>query len=122
VSWSNGSKWIRPTTRLAIYIRDGFSCVYCERSIEDDAECLLSLDHVVPHARGGSHLPSNLLTACLRCNSKRGSKSIQRFVHSLWTTENAMSILARARARVRRKIPRQQAREMIAQRQRRDDA
>ena len=59
------SKWIRRSTRLAIYHRDGFACRYC------GDESALTLDHVVPVSAGGSNQPRNLATACVRCNSSK---------------------------------------------------
>lgn len=64
----NGSKWIRPEKRLAIYHRDGFTCVYCGASARD---VTLSLDHLKPRSQGGTNDATNLVTACLPCNSKR---------------------------------------------------
>lgn len=34
MSNANGSKWIRPEKRLAIYHRDGFACIYCGATAE----------------------------------------------------------------------------------------
>ena len=69
------SSWIRRSTRLAIYARDGFDCVYCRAVCPPPYNGLgLTLDHVIPRARGGTHDPTNLVTACLRCNSKKQHK------------------------------------------------
>lgn len=65
MSNANGSKWIRPEKRLAIYARDGFACVYC------GDEDRLSLDHLQPRELGGSHEASNLVACCVSCNSAR---------------------------------------------------
>jgi len=43
-----------------------------------------SIDHVTPLARGGHHIPENLVVACKKCNSSRGDKLI-----SEWTWEAA---------------------------------
>lgn len=64
-----GSKWIRKSTRYAIYHRDGFSCVYCAACADDGVT--LTLDHVVACELGGDNDPSNLVTACLSCNSAK---------------------------------------------------
>ena len=32
---ANGSKWIRPDKRLAIYLRDGLACAWCGHALED---------------------------------------------------------------------------------------
>ena len=73
-----GSKWIRPVKRLAIYHRDGLSCVYCGATMEEGAR--LTLDHVVPCELGGDNKESNLVTACLSCNSAKQAKSLAQFL------------------------------------------
>ena len=65
-----GMNWIRLTTRLAIYHRDGFACVYCGAPGEEIGVGL-TLDHLVACELGGTNLPANLVTACLRCNSAK---------------------------------------------------
>lgn len=54
---------IPKTVRLAVYKKDGNSCVYC--GSKDD----LTIDHNLPQSRGGSNDISNLLTACRACNA-----------------------------------------------------
>lgn len=66
---NQGSKWIRPVKRQAIYLRDGGCCVYCGRGIVDGAA--LSLDHVLACELGGSNEATNLVTACISCNSSK---------------------------------------------------
>ena len=53
-------------TRENIFRRDRFQCQYCGTSKD------LTLDHVVPKAKGGKTSWTNLVTACKRCNSKKG--------------------------------------------------
>jgi 5-methylcytosine-specific restriction endonuclease McrA len=53
-------------SRQNIFRRDGGQCQYCGHS--DD----LTLDHVLPKSRGGRTSWDNLITACKRCNSKKG--------------------------------------------------
>lgn len=65
------SKWITRTRRLAIYIRDGFACQYCGRDLRGAEPREVTLDHLQPQCRGGSHAASNLVTACGRCNYGR---------------------------------------------------
>jgi len=74
---NQGSKWIRPAKRLAIYLRDGECCLYCGAAIEDGA--ILTLDHVVPCELGGTNEADNLVTACLSCNSAKQNKTIRQF-------------------------------------------
>lgn len=72
--------WIKRTRRLAIYLRDGFTCVYCGRDLHE-ALCPhdLTLDHLRPRSLGGGHDPRNLVTACRFCNSSRGNERWRRF-------------------------------------------
>lgn len=67
----NGGKWIRPEKRLAIYIRDNFTCLYCGRILKDASSREVTLDHLVPRSDGGNNEATNLVTACLSCNSSR---------------------------------------------------
>lgn len=64
-----GSKWIRPEKRVAIYLRDGLCCAYCGATQESGA--LLTLDHVLACELGGTNEATNLVTACLSCNSSK---------------------------------------------------
>ncbi|MGB3205719.1 MAG: HNH endonuclease [Crinalium sp.] len=68
-----------PLTRRNILHRDGHSCQYC-RCTGDD----LTLDHVLPRSRGGGDTWENIVTACVRCNVKKGNrtpKEANMFLH-----------------------------------------
>jgi 5-methylcytosine-specific restriction endonuclease McrA len=59
-------------SRENIYLRDGFRCQYCgSASMTKD----LTLDHVIPVSRGGQKSWTNIVTACRRCNQKKGNRS-----------------------------------------------
>lgn len=60
------SNWIRPETRLAVYLRDGLCCVYCGAYGPDEG---LTLDHVDGRAAGNA--TSNLVASCFACNRAR---------------------------------------------------
>jgi len=77
----HGSKWIRPERRLAIYARDGFACLFCGTTSDEGAS--LSLDHVLPRELGGSHDSSNLVTACVSCNSAKQDSTMRTWFASL---------------------------------------
>lgn len=81
---------------------------------------MLSLDHVIPASRGGDNDPSNLVTACKRCNDSRGNRSLRVFSTALAAYldrgATAAEILAHARACRRRPLPRQEARQLLARR------
>ncbi|KAG5232808.1 hypothetical protein OIU77_004216 [Salix suchowensis] len=56
-------------SRKNILYRDNFTCQYCS-SREN-----LTIDHVLPTARGGEWKWENLVAACAKCNSKKGHKT-----------------------------------------------
>jgi 5-methylcytosine-specific restriction endonuclease McrA len=61
-------------SRRNLYRRDGFTCQYCgRRSIRSE----LSIDHVVPRAKGGHSSWSNCVVACLRCNKRKGNRTLE---------------------------------------------
>ncbi len=66
--------WINKVLRLAIYMRDRFTCVYCLRDLHDAPSFDMTLDHVTPREFGGRHIVSNLVTACRSCNSSKQHK------------------------------------------------
>jgi len=76
---NHGSKWIRPEKRLAIYLRDRFTCLYCLRDLHDADPRDVTLDHLVCGHGAGNHRESNLVTACRPCNSSRQDKPVARF-------------------------------------------
>jgi len=63
----------RPRVRLCkreILRRDGYRCQYCGRETGS-----LTIDHVVPRHRGGSHDWENLVAACPECNRHKGGRT-----------------------------------------------
>ena len=59
-------------TRREIFARDRHTCQYCGRQSND-----LTLDHIVPRHRGGSHSWDNLVAACKNCNHRKGGKTLE---------------------------------------------
>ena len=61
--------------RLQTFERDDYTCQYCGmRGVR------LECDHVVPVARGGPTVLSNLTTACFSCNRRKGAKLLAEWV------------------------------------------
>ena len=60
-----------PFTRFNVFLRDRFTCQYCQRPFPVSE---LTFDHLVPRSRGGRTSWSNILTACTRCNLRKGSR------------------------------------------------
>jgi 5-methylcytosine-specific restriction endonuclease McrA len=57
-------------SRKNILRRDGHRCQYCGRS-----DVSLTVDHIIPRARGGEDTWENLVCACVRCNNKKGDRA-----------------------------------------------
>lgn len=76
---NNGSKWITPKRRLAIYLRDGMTCIYCLRDLHGADKRDVTLDHLVTGHDKGNNGSENLVTACRSCNSSRQDKPLRRF-------------------------------------------
>jgi 5-methylcytosine-specific restriction endonuclease McrA len=58
-------------SRKSVLARDSYTCVYC------GSRETLTIDHVFPRSRGGETSWENVVTSCLRCNNKKGSKTPQ---------------------------------------------
>lgn len=56
-------------SRQNIFKRDNHTCVYC--NTRDN----LTIDHVIPRSLGGRDSWENLVTACQRCNSRKGNQT-----------------------------------------------
>ena len=101
--------WIRPASRLAIYLRDGGRCLYCGAAgwgVTWKQVAPLSLDHVVPRSQGGSNRPDNLITACVDCNAERQALGL---VDWLWVLHEQGRLWVRAdiaEERIRRHMAR----------------
>lgn len=59
-------------SRKNILLRDHNRCQYCGKVF---APSDLTLDHVVPRARGGSSSWDNLVTCCRKCNNHKGNRT-----------------------------------------------
>ena len=75
--------------RLRIYIRDKFRCQYCG---EKKAATALTLDHILPRSRGGDNSPVNIVTACLACNGRKGSRTPDEARMPLLTSQSALRV------------------------------
>lgn len=63
---------VSDSLRYDILKRDEFRCVICGASSKDGAH--LHVDHIIPIAKGGKSVPSNLRTLCERCNIGKSDK------------------------------------------------
>lgn len=97
---ANGGKWLYPVTRLAIYLRDLFTCVYCLANLATVPANMRSVDHIVAVADGGTNDATNLATCCKRCNDRKQAKSARQFVFELY--HNDVDALVAAHERLNR--------------------
>jgi 5-methylcytosine-specific restriction endonuclease McrA len=57
-------------TRFNVFLRDRFTCQYCCQAFAASA---LTFEHVVPRSHGGQTTWSNIVTACVPCNTGKGN-------------------------------------------------
>ena len=75
--------------RLRIFVRDRFRCQYCgqKRGASE-----LTLDHITPRSREGRSVPENLATACVSCNTRKGSRTPDEARMPLLTPQRPLGI------------------------------
>lgn len=75
--------------RLRIYTRDKFRCQYCgaKKTVSE-----LTLDHILPRSRGGQNSPLNVVTACLKCNNRKGDRTPDEARMPLLTSQTALRV------------------------------
>jgi len=90
------TRWIRRSTRTALYSRDEYRCTYCLCAVSPGVQiapgivvpavpgtALATLDHATPRSLGGSNDRSNLRTACVSCNAAKGERTESEYRASL---------------------------------------
>ena len=63
---------ILPVTRRGVLARDHYTCQYCSLMPPRQQ---LTLDHVLPRSRGGKTIWENVVTACDKCNGRKGNRT-----------------------------------------------
>lgn len=58
-------------TRRNVFLRDKFTCQYCAKVLQEN---LLNLDHVIPRDKGGKTTWENIVTSCVKCNTRKANK------------------------------------------------
>ena len=61
-------------SRKNILLRDHNTCQYCNKALPP-AE--LTLDHIIPRARGGDSSWDNLVACCRACNNRKGDQRLE---------------------------------------------
>ncbi len=60
---------VPPVNRREILRRDHHKCQYCGSTKR------LTIDHILPRSKGGTHTWDNVAAACERCNSLKGDRT-----------------------------------------------
>ncbi|WP_192821130.1 HNH endonuclease [Rufibacter sp. LB8] len=81
-------------TRQNIMRRDGHQCQYC------GATRNLTLDHLIPRSRGGESTWYNLITACGRCNSRKGDRTPEEMEMKLYRKPYKPTLVSFLRASI----------------------
>jgi hypothetical protein len=63
-------------SKKAIFVRDNYCCQYCGKMLRHSQ---LTIDHIVPRAKGGKSNFLNCVTACGPCNHSKGHKGVHEF-------------------------------------------
>lgn len=65
-------KLMTPLLRKKIMERDRYTCQNCGKYMPDEVG--LHIDHIIPIAKGGKSVASNLRVLCSKCNGSKGAK------------------------------------------------
>lgn len=60
--------------RTRVFERDRNTCAYCNQTFPVSK---LTWDHIVPQCKGGEDTWLNTITACWKCNNKKGDKDLE---------------------------------------------
>lgn len=70
--WDRRHAAIPALSNRELFRRDGHMCMYCGETYQ---ESLLTRDHIVPRSKGGQDQWTNVVSACRRCNTAKGSRT-----------------------------------------------
>ena len=70
-------------TRFNVFLRDYFTCQYC---YEPYPVKVLTFDHLIPKSHGGKTSWDNVVSACNKCNFKKGNRILEKTDMSLLRT------------------------------------
>lgn len=67
-----------PVTNKGVLKRDGYKCAYC-------GDKATTVDHIRPTSKGGKNTWTNVVAACIPCNSKKGNTQLSKLGWELKT-------------------------------------
>ena len=70
--YQHGERYGIATLREAVFLRDGYKCQCCEKSVKDGA--ILHVHHIKYRSQGGTNRMSNLITVCDKCHTPKNHK------------------------------------------------
>jgi 5-methylcytosine-specific restriction endonuclease McrA len=62
-------------SRINVYGRDDYKCQYCSKPCKMND---LTYDHVIPRSQGGKTVWENIVSCCVKCNSKKAGRTPQQ--------------------------------------------
>lgn len=68
----NQRKLMTTKLRKQIMERDNYTCKICGKYMPDEVG--LQIDHIIPIAKGGKTISSNLQVLCSKCNGSKGKR------------------------------------------------
>jgi 5-methylcytosine-specific restriction endonuclease McrA len=77
----------RAKYRTSLIRKYGSICFYCKTSVDASAH----IDHKVPIAKGGKHIITNFVLACMQCNQEKHAKDIDEYRE--WGRQRNLSVL-----------------------------
>lgn len=69
-------KGISRQKRIMVANKYHWHCAYCGVKLSTDT---LVIDHIIPRASGGNNDVNNLFPSCHKCNSSKGTKTVEQF-------------------------------------------
>ena len=64
-----------PFNRKNVYLRDKGRCAYCNKPVSLSN---FTFDHILPQSLGGKTNWLNVVVSCIKCNSKKGCKPLNK--------------------------------------------
>lgn len=78
-------RYRRKARIVLLWVNQDGKCHYCQREMDlhykqAETRAYATLDHIVPHVRGGKRDATNVVAACKRCNTMKGAMSYEEFM------------------------------------------
>lgn len=96
-------KTLKLSLRVAVWLNDNGICHYCSINLPkpgNRAKTITTIDHIVPHSKGGADTADNLVICCKMCNRRK--KDVEYKVYLLREQERLKSALKTINLRLQR--------------------